>query len=150
LIDRAGGHEKISVNWCLALSSGLLPKKWRSRLARRDQHQLSKYVVLSAGPLARNLTFGIYQSSSKKRKLVGERKKPQPDGPRKQKLADRGIIPIPINDDEAIDDDELSEADAALLDEFGGAVDFLKNLDKKGIMRCVCHMWHCIIVPQFM
>ncbi|KAJ2916043.1 hypothetical protein MD484_g4375, partial [Candolleomyces efflorescens] len=76
------------------------------------------------------------QSSSKKQKLAGERKKPQLDAPRKQKLADRGIIPIPINDDEAIDDDEeLSEADAALLDEFGGAVGFLKNLDKKGIMR---------------
>ncbi|RXW24153.1 hypothetical protein EST38_g1720 [Candolleomyces aberdarensis] len=75
------------------------------------------------------------QSSSKKRKLVGERKKPQADGSRKQRLADRGIIPIPIHGDNDTDDDELSEADAALLEEFGGAVNFLKDLDKKGIMR---------------
>ena len=55
-----------------------------------------------------------------------------------------------LESEELSDDDELSEADAGLLEEFGGAVDFLKNLDKKGIMRYVCHLWHCIIVPQFM
>jgi hypothetical protein len=55
---------------------------------------------------------------------------------RKEKAADRGIIPIPnlAEDDENI---ELSDQDIALFADFGQAVGFLKKLDHEGLMRYI-------------
>jgi len=84
------------------------------------------------------------QSSSKKRKLNNgkyksnkalSKGKGQEKEPKKEKAADRGIIPIPnLNNDE---DTDISDQDIGLLSEFGEAAGFLKSLDRKGIMRCV-------------
>jgi len=56
---------------------------------------------------------------------------------KKDKLADRGFIPIPnLNDDLDV---EVSDQDMGLISEFGGAVSFLNKLDNKGIMRCASY-----------
>lgn len=82
----------------------------------------------------------IYQvAATKKRKLA------QADGaPRKEKFADRGFIPVPVNGND--EDVELSDEDVGMLEEFGSSVGFLTQLDKKGIMRCVCHAVTRVIV----
>ncbi|KAH9484302.1 Nucleolar complex protein 3-like protein [Psilocybe cubensis] len=79
------------------------------------------------------------KASSKKRKLNdGKQKsvkasvKSKSAEPKKEKAADRGVIPIPNLSD---DDVEISDQDMDVLAEFGGAASFLKSLDKKGIMR---------------
>lgn len=51
---------------------------------------------------------------------------------KKEKAADRGIIPIPNMND---DDVDVSDQDMEVLAEFGGAATFLHSLDQKGIMR---------------
>ncbi|KAF5380844.1 hypothetical protein D9615_003924 [Tricholomella constricta] len=78
---------------------------------------------------------------SKKRKLSsktalqsGPKKyniKPKEKG--KEKAANRGIIPIPVLDDQ--EDLELSEQDLDVFEEYGGAASFLNALDHKGISR---------------
>jgi hypothetical protein len=87
--------------------------------------------------------LSIYQAAAtKKRKLA------QADGaPRKEKYADRGFIPVPVDND---DDVDLSDEDVGMLEEFGGSMGFLTKLDKKGIMRCVGSGISRVIVPQFM
>ncbi|KAG6820591.1 hypothetical protein H0H93_014507 [Arthromyces matolae] len=49
----------------------------------------------------------------------------------KEKLADRGIIPIP----DTVDEVDLSDQDLDVLQEYGGAASFLASLDQKGISR---------------
>ncbi|KAG6911501.1 hypothetical protein DXG01_014575 [Tephrocybe rancida] len=81
------------------------------------------------------------QAPSKKRKLSsksgsqpGPKKyliKPKEQG--KEKLADRGIIPIP--EDDAADDIDLSNQDLEVFEEYGGGASFLGSLDRKGISR---------------
>ncbi|KAH6918617.1 nucleolar complex-associated protein 3 [Coprinopsis sp. MPI-PUGE-AT-0042] len=75
---------------------------------------------------------------AKKRKISKNQhapSKPKPkanNGVKKDKLADRGIIPIPDNDDDV----NLSDEDIEMLDEYGQeSLGFLQKLDKKGIMR---------------
>ncbi|KAF6765174.1 nucleolar complex-associated protein 3 [Ephemerocybe angulata] len=63
---------------------------------------------------------------------IQKKRKVDKDAPRKEKFADRGFIPVPENGD---DDDELSDEDTGMLEEFGSSVGFLQQLDKKGIMR---------------
>lgn len=74
---------------------------------------------------------------SKKRKVTTSlqplSKKRQSDVPRKEKFADRGIIPIPVHENE--EDAELSDGDVDVLNEYGNAVSFLDKLDHKGILR---------------
>lgn len=61
---------------------------------------------------------------------------------KKEKAADRGIIPIPNMSD---DDVDVSDQDMDVLAEFGGAATFLKGLDKKGIMRyAIYHFLVCV------
>ena len=85
--------------------------------------------------------LSIYQAAAtKKRKLA-----PVDGAPRKEKFADRGFIPVPVNDED--DDVELSDDDVGMLEEFGGSMGFLTKLDKKGIMRCVCPGISRVIVP---
>ncbi|KAF4615231.1 hypothetical protein D9613_003031 [Agrocybe pediades] len=79
------------------------------------------------------------QASSKKRKLNDGKHKPvksksKSNEPKKEKLADRGFIPIPALDKDD-DDVEISDQDMDVLAEFGGAASFLNKLDSKGIMR---------------
>lgn len=79
----------------------------------------------------------LIKGPSKKRKLApthadASQKKVKAKG--KDKAADRGVIPIPIYDD---DDIALSNEDIGLLDEYGGATAFLQSLDEKGIARYV-------------
>ncbi|KAG5727683.1 Nucleolar complex protein 3 like protein [Termitomyces sp. T112] len=51
----------------------------------------------------------------------------------KEKLSDRGMIPIPNVDD--ANDIDLSDQDLEVFKEYGGAASFLTSLDKKGIAR---------------
>ncbi|TFK29907.1 nucleolar complex-associated protein 3 [Coprinopsis marcescibilis] len=78
------------------------------------------------------------EAPSKRRKIVAGSskdnvKKNAKSGVKKDKLADRGVIPIPVDDND--EDVNLSDNDMELLNEFGGSVGFLQTLDKKGIMR---------------
>ncbi|KAH9901302.1 nucleolar complex-associated protein 3 [Cubamyces lactineus] len=73
------------------------------------------------------------QRPSKKRKVTDEGKAAKAKGKGKEHAFDKPIIPIPTKGDD--DDVELSEDDLGLLEEFGGAVSFLKSLDEKGIAR---------------
>ncbi|KAI0798067.1 nucleolar complex-associated protein 3 [Abortiporus biennis] len=75
------------------------------------------------------------QGPSKKRKLStthGEETKKKAKSKGKDRLADRGIIPIPVRDDDEV---ELSDQDIEFFEEHGGAAGFLKSLDEKGISR---------------
>ncbi|KAG6890726.1 hypothetical protein C0995_005099 [Termitomyces sp. Mi166 len=72
--------------------------------------------------------------SSKPGKQLGLKKYPtklKENG--KEKLSDRGTIPIPNADD--ADDIDLSDQDLDVFKEYGGAASFLTSLDKKGITR---------------
>ncbi|EAU88570.2 nucleolar complex-associated protein 3 [Coprinopsis cinerea okayama7 len=73
---------------------------------------------------------------SKKRKFSKETSKDRVKGkakaPKQERLADRGVIPIPVDDEEDV---ELSDEDMEMLDEFGESLGFLQKLDKKGIAR---------------
>ncbi|RPD66048.1 nucleolar complex-associated protein 3 [Lentinus tigrinus ALCF2SS1-7] len=73
------------------------------------------------------------QRPSKKRKLADDGKASKSKTKGKEKASDRATIPIPNQRDE--DDVELSEDDLGMLDEYGGAVSFLRTLDQKGIAR---------------
>lgn len=53
---------------------------------------------------------------------------------KKDKAADRGIIPIPSANDDNVEVD-VSDQDLAVLEEFGESVNFLNKLDRNGIMR---------------
>ncbi|KAI9566460.1 nucleolar complex-associated protein-domain-containing protein [Boletus coccyginus] len=54
----------------------------------------------------------------------------------KEKAFEREYIAIPgITPDHDVHEDDLSEDDEALLDEFGGSIDFLASLDHQGIAR---------------
>ncbi|KAI0341699.1 nucleolar complex-associated protein 3 [Trametopsis cervina] len=75
---------------------------------------------------------------SKKRKVAPangagpSKKQSKAKGESKPKLADRGVIPIPVYDE---DDGELSEDDMNMIEELGSAAAFLTTLDEKGIAR---------------
>jgi len=56
--------------------------------------------------------------------------------PKKKKASDRGIILIPTLDENG-EELELSDQDIGVLSEFGQTAGFLKNLDRKGLMRYV-------------
>ncbi|KAI0721691.1 nucleolar complex-associated protein 3 [Cerioporus squamosus] len=73
------------------------------------------------------------QRPSKKRKLADDGKAAKSKTKGKERASDRATIPIPNQGDE--DDVELSDDDLGMLDEFGGAVSFLRTLDEKGIAR---------------
>ena len=51
----------------------------------------------------------------------------------KERAFDKPTIPIPTQIED--EDVELSDDDLDMLDEYGGAVSFLKTLDEKGIAR---------------
>ncbi|KIK08663.1 hypothetical protein K443DRAFT_672195 [Laccaria amethystina LaAM-08-1] len=77
------------------------------------------------------------QQPSKKRKVTTSLqplpKKRLADAPRKEKFADRGIIPIPVHENE--EDTELSDKDIDVLNEYGNSISFLDKLDRNGILR---------------
>nr|VWO98758.1 Tubulin beta chain (Beta-tubulin) [Ganoderma boninense] len=70
---------------------------------------------------------------SKKRKLTDEDKPAIAKSKGKEKAFHRATIPIPNQTNE--DDLDLSDDDMGMLDEYGGAVSFLRSLDEKGIAR---------------
>ncbi|PPQ78071.1 hypothetical protein CVT25_015605 [Psilocybe cyanescens] len=90
-----------------------------------------------AGNIKGKRTALSYKTSSKKRKLNDGKHKSMKTSSKakevkKEKAADRGIIPIPNMND---DDVDVSDQDMEVLAEFGGAATFLHSLDQKGIMR---------------
>lgn len=64
---------------------------------------------------------------------TGASKRPTAKG--KERASDKPTIPIPTGSDG--DDGPLSDQDLNLLEEYGGSVGFLGNLDHNGIARCV-------------
>ncbi|CAA7271730.1 unnamed protein product [Cyclocybe aegerita] len=79
-------------------------------------------------------------TSSKRRKLNNGKQKSTTGTSKgkvkivkKEKAADRGIIPIPNQPDD--DDLDLSDQDMAVLSEFGKHAGFLTSLNHKGLMR---------------
>lgn len=75
------------------------------------------------------------QHYAKKRKVANASKsKP------KVKASKPTEIHIPAHDGN--DDDQLSNHDLELLDEYAGATTFLENLDHKGIARCVASLMY--------
>ncbi|KAI0781022.1 nucleolar complex-associated protein-domain-containing protein [Trametes elegans] len=79
------------------------------------------------------------QRPSKKRKVTEDgkpskiNKSSKEKGKGKERAFDKPTIPIPNQGED--EDVELSDEDLDLLEEFGGAVSFLKSLDEKGIAR---------------
>ncbi|KAH9854145.1 nucleolar complex-associated protein 3 [Lenzites betulinus] len=73
------------------------------------------------------------QRPSKKRKVAEDGKPAKAKAKGKERAFDQPTIPIPTRADE--EDVELSDDDLGMLDEYGGAVSFLKTLDEKGIAR---------------
>ncbi|TBU65922.1 nucleolar complex-associated protein 3 [Dichomitus squalens] len=73
------------------------------------------------------------QRPSKKRKVAGDSHSSKTKTKGKERAFDRPTIPIPNSGGE--EDVELSEDDVDMLEEYGGAVSFLRSLDEKGIAR---------------
>ncbi|KAF9532946.1 nucleolar complex-associated protein-domain-containing protein [Crepidotus variabilis] len=77
----------------------------------------------------------VPSTGQKKRKLNnGKQASSKGKGSKKEKAADRGVIPIPNlhYDEDALD---LSDQDMEFLTEFGKGTTFLTGLDHKGLMR---------------
>ncbi|KAH7930810.1 nucleolar complex-associated protein 3 [Leucogyrophana mollusca] len=72
--------------------------------------------------------------SGKPTKVSSEKNKNRGKSNGKEKASDKGFIPIPgAAADDGTQDSDLSDGDAGLLEEFGGAAEFLNTLDRKGI-----------------
>ncbi|KAI5986030.1 nucleolar complex-associated protein-domain-containing protein [Pisolithus orientalis] len=73
------------------------------------------------------------QQPSRPSKSAQTKNKSQEKG--KEKAFERDVIAIPNAADADTGDSDVSDADAALVQEFGGAIDFLRSLDHKAIAR---------------
>ncbi|KAI0831218.1 nucleolar complex-associated protein-domain-containing protein [Trametes gibbosa] len=73
------------------------------------------------------------QRPTKKRKMAQDGKPSKTKAKGKERAFDKPTIPIPTQIED--EDVELSDDDLDMLDEYGGAVSFLKTLDEKGIAR---------------
>lgn len=91
-------------------------------------------------PALKNCTNADSQGTSKKRKLSSHPKgasktKIKAKEKSKEKASDKKTIPIPTHTRDSDEDSELSDQDMDFLEEYGGSVNFLTNLDQNGISR---------------